>query len=155
MWWAPVLVVALADQSAAPQRPNFTGVWRVNFHKSRLQIEAPESTVFTIKHDEPNFVLSRTHVFGGKSDTWGIRLTTDGTEVIQSKDGRTLHCRMHWQGRILVFEVRIVGLGEEATNVVRYEMADDAGSLTGYERYRGPARSYDNTWVLERQPGKR
>jgi hypothetical protein len=41
--------------------------------------------VFTIEHEEPDFVLTRTHIFGEESDTWGIHLTTDGKEVVQEE----------------------------------------------------------------------
>jgi hypothetical protein len=49
--------------------------------------------------------------------------------------------------------VRIVGNDEEATNIVRYEMADERRSFTPVERYRSPSTSCDNTW-LERQAGE-
>lgn len=86
-----------------PQRPNFSGVWRYNPEKSTLQIPPPTSTTLCIDHREPDFHLSRTHVFGGKSDTWSIHLTTDGKEVVLKEEDRTLHSRSYWEGNKLVF----------------------------------------------------
>lgn len=133
-------------------KPNYTGTWRANFAKSKLEIQAPESTVFVIEHHEPHFRLSRTHTFQGKSDTWGIALTTDGKEVVREEENRRLHCRLEWEGNSLVFTVRIqMRDGEEVTDHVKYVMAADGKSFTAYESYRGQTSKADNVWVLEKQ----
>ena len=72
------------------ERPNFTGTWALALTRSALQIAAPRATTFRIVHQEPQFDLSRTHVYGETSDTWSSALTTDGTEHCQKNGGRTL-----------------------------------------------------------------
>jgi len=146
---APVLLVSVV--SSAPPKPNFTGTWKVNLQKSKLQIPPPESTLFVVEHEEPNFRLTRTHVFQGKSDTFTIQLATDGKEVVHKDDKRTIYSRAYWEGSVLAFDSRILVDGGEATNVVRYQMAKDGQSFTARERLRSPQRNYDNVWVMERQ----
>lgn len=148
--FAVTAVQLLSVVSAAP-KPNFTGTWKVNLQKSKLQIPPPESTVFLVEHDEPRLKITRTHVFSGKSDTFTILLTTDGHETVLKDAQRTIYSRAYWEGNVLVFDSRIVTEAGEATNVVRYRMAKDGQSFTARERLRSPKLNYDNVWVMERQ----
>jgi hypothetical protein len=151
-WLFSLALVLFASATfSAPPKPNFTGTWKVNFRESVLQIPAPESTVFVIEHHEPHFHLTRTHTAQGKSDTFSIDLTTNGKEVVRRDGKRTIYARAHWEGSVLVFDSRIVVEGKEATNVVRYRMAEDGRSFTAKERFRGPQLNYDNVWVLKKQ----
>jgi hypothetical protein len=151
--FVPLLAVLLVPLLAAPEgpsRPDFTGTWRANLAKSRLEIPAPESTTFRLEHREGELRLSRTHVSQGNSDTWGIELTIGGPEVESVSGDRKLRCRMAWDGDVLVFDVRIGSGDDEARNVVRYQMANDGRSFTADERYTSGAHSHHNVWVLDR-----
>jgi hypothetical protein len=142
----PALV---AGQEA--QKPNFSGIWQFNPQKSKLQIPQPTSSTFRIDHREPQFILSRTHVYDGESDTWGIGLTTDGKEVVRQEKGQTIYCRLYWEGSELVFNSRIVMSGDEAANIVRYQLSPDGQTFTAIERFRAPRLQYDNVWVFDKQ----
>ncbi|MEK7407977.1 MAG: hypothetical protein AAB225_23145 [Acidobacteriota bacterium] len=48
-------------------KPNFTGTWRLNLERSRLEIPAPSSSTVRIEHREPSFALSARHVYGERS----------------------------------------------------------------------------------------
>jgi outer membrane protein assembly factor BamB len=133
------------------QKPNFSGAWRFNPEKSKLQIPAPTSSTFRVDHREPEFHLSRTHVYEGKADTWSIDLTTDGKEVVQQEGDRTIHSRLYWEGNELVFDSKIVLKDREATNIVRYQLSEDGKTFTAIERFRGPILKYDNIWVFDKQ----
>jgi len=133
------------------QRPNFSGVWKFNPAKSKLQIPSPTASVFRIDHKEPDFDLSRTHTYGEKSDTWGIHLTTDGKEVIKEEEGRKILVRLFWEGNDLVFDSRNVLQDREATNLVRYTLSEDGRVFTATERFRGPMVRYDNIWVFDKE----
>lgn len=132
----------------AADKPDFSGDWKFVPEKSRLQIPPPDSTVFHIQHREPEFVLSRTHVYNGESDTWGITLTTDGREVVSHEKGQTIHSRLVWEGEELVFSSTIVMKDRQATNVVRYRLSPDGKTFTAVESFRGPLLKYDNEWVF-------
>ncbi len=130
--------------------PDFTGTWKFSPGRSSLQIPLPESTLFAIEHRGLHFRLSRTHVFGGKPDSFAIDLTTDGRQVEFEHGGVKAHARAYWDGRTLVFDSHVSRAGEEGTNVVRYDLSDDGGTLTARERFRGTTMHYDNIWVMER-----
>jgi hypothetical protein len=154
--FATLALTALAAGPRVPPsqtaKPDYSGSWKANFAKSKLQIPAPESTLFVIEHREPRFKLSRTHTAGEYRDTWSIELTTDGKEVTREEANRTVRCRLTWEGNSLVFAARIrMRDGEEITDRVKCVMAADGKSFTVYESYRGRTAKADNLWVLERQ----
>ncbi len=93
--------------------PNFTGTWKFNSGKSVLQIPSPESSIFVIEHSEPHFRLERTHIFGGKSDTFSVALTTDGELIVINHGGLEIHSKMYWEGDSLVFDSRFVMRGNK------------------------------------------
>ena len=140
---------ALASQEA--RKPDFSGTWVFNTAKSTMQIPAPDSGVFSIDHKEPVFKLSRTLVKGGKSDAWGIDLTTDGREVVQKGETETTSGRLTWEGNELVFDSTIALKDRKASNIVRYSLSADGSVLTAVEKFRGPVVKYDNIWVFDRK----
>ena len=145
-----ILLVFTLPDGPTSSRPNFSGTWRANFAKSKLQIKRPDSTVFTIEHCEPRFKLSRTHTFEGKSDTWGIELTTDGKEVVLHEAQRTIRARLTWQGDALVFDVKLELPGGPGSDVVRYCLSRDGKTFSATERYRDAQFSYENVWIFDR-----
>ena len=132
-------------------KPNFTGTWKFNQSKSALQIPAPESTTFVIAHSEPHFHLQRTHVFDGNSDTFSIDLTTDGKVVVIHHGGFEMHARADWEGEALVFYSTLERGGEQATNIVRYSLADDGQTFIAEERFQSQAHQHENKWVFDKQ----
>jgi hypothetical protein len=152
-WTVPILFLASVALTGIedPQKPNFSGTWKFNPEKSKLQIPVPTSSTFRLDHREPEFHLSRTHVYDGKSDTWGVDLTTDGKEVIQESADQTIHIRLYWEGNDLIFDSKIVMKDREATNVVRYHLSEDGKIFTATERFRGPRLKYDNIWVFDKE----
>ncbi len=145
--WLAVFTLAMTQ---APTKPDFSGTWRANFAKSKLQIQQPESTVFVLDHREPRFILSRTHTFAGKSDTWGIELITDGKETVRKESGRALHVRLTWEGDSLVFDVELDLPEGKGHDRVKYSISPDGKTFTAQESYRDPKTSYDNLWVFDR-----
>lgn len=135
-----------------PQKSiDFTGVWKFNPEKSRLQIPPPSASTFIVEHKEPNFHLTRTHIYDGKPDTWSIDLTTDGKEVIQRDGDQTLQVRLYWEGNQLIFDSKIILKDREATNIVRYQLSEDGKTFTAMESFRGPRLKYDNVWIFDKE----
>ena len=138
----------LAQQS---QKPDFSGIWKFNPEKSKLQIPVPSSSTFTIDHKEPKFHLSRTNVYDGKPDTWKIDLTTDGKEVVEQEGDQTVRIRLYWQGNDLIFDSIIALKDRQATNIVRYNLSPDGKVFTATESFRGPKLKYAKIWVFDKE----
>lgn len=115
-----------------------------------LQITAPDSTEFVIKHREPALQISRTHIVGEKRDTFSIDLTTDGQEVSVDRGDLQICCRAYWDGDTLAFDSKLIRAGEEATNVVRYALTNSGQTFRAEERFRSSSLNYDNLWILDR-----
>ncbi len=147
------IVTALAGASIAAQtasKPDFSGVWKLNLQKSKLQIPAPDSGVFRIEHKESIFHLSRTFVKSGQEDTWTVDFTTDGKEVVQEEKTETFRGRLSWKGSDLFLDSTISIKDRTATNVVRYHLSDDGRVLTAAEKFKGPRLKYENVWVFDK-----
>ena len=134
------------------KKPDFSGTWKFNADKSVLQIPAPDVTVFVIDHREPVFRISRTHVFGGKTDTFNLELTTDGKEVVGEHKILHFRARAYWEGETLVFESNIEQSGETGVNLVGYTLSESGNTLVAEEHLRSTRLNYDNRWVLDKQP---
>src|SRR6266496_4647262 len=114
----PALSLVALKAAQKTTKPNFTGTWILNLKKSTLQIPQPTSTTFRIRHDEPDFHLSRTHVHGDQSNTWSMDLTTDGKEHYQKDGDIEVRARLSWQGTSLLFDVKFNRKGDEGVETV-------------------------------------
>jgi len=130
-------------------KPNFTGTWIFNHAKSKLEIAAPDETIFVIDHRDPVFRISRTHVARERRDTFTLDLTTDGQTVLADRGSLRLRSSAHWEGNTLVFDTSFTRSGEDATNVVRYDLVDNGRSLIAEESFRSRSMNYNNVWVLD------
>ena len=133
------------------ETPDFSGTWTMNAGKSRLEIAAPDRSVFVVEHAEPRFKLTRTHWSKGEPDAFSITLTTDGREVVTRQGDRVISSRCRWEGRRLAFDSKFEVKGGKATNVVRYSLSADGKELEAEEHFRAPGFRYDNLWVFDRR----
>ena len=147
LWIVSCLCACLHAQTKA----NFSGRWTLNPEKSKLQIPKPTSTRFAIEHREPAFRLTRTHVYGEKSDTLTLELKADGMERAHDAGGSSALIRLYWEGSSLVAEMKVARDGEQALNLVRYSLADEGRTFVGVERFRSAKVNYDNLWVFDRE----
>jgi hypothetical protein len=132
------------------RRPCFTGHWALNLLRSELQIPPPESSLFVIEHDEPVFRLTRTHVYGGKSNTISFELTTDGKEYEQDFGELHARSRLSWHDNRLILEMKVRINDDEGTNIDWYSMEDNGRSFIAVEQWRSVKHRHDNRWVFDR-----
>lgn len=145
-------IFAHGQQPAA--KPNLSGTWVFDAQKSSLQDPPPSSMTFKIEQNDPHIHLSRTQVYGGKSDTWTLDTITDGQkEVVQHSPMYTSHIKTYWDGDSLVLDEKITaGDGSKATNVVKYSLASDGKTLQADENEVTPLGKSANKWVYDKQP---
>ena len=146
------LAVALAarSQETPAPRPDFSGTWKLDLERSSLQIEAPDASTFVIDHRDPHWRLERTHVFGGRSDTLSMELTTDGEPMTFSRGGWEVRRRLHWEDAVLVLESTMSRDGRETRVVVRYRVEDGGRTFIAEEHLESGQETHDNLWVFER-----
>lgn len=135
----------LAEQA----HPNFTGIWKLDTHRSTLNTQPPESITLYIHQNDPDFHLRSTEVRHGKSLAWSVHGRTDGkTLATKNREGvRVTH--MYWQGSELVLEVKHDDRRGEKDAVYRYSLSDDGRTLVAREI----RNDQDNRWVFTKKNG--
>lgn len=148
-----LLLMSILGYGQQSAKPNLSGTWIFNAQKSTLQDPPPSSMTFKIEQNGPHLHLSRTQVYGGKSNTWTLDAVTDGQkEVVQHSELYTSHIKMYWDGDTLVLDEKIVaGDGSKATNMVKYNLASDGKTLLAVEDEETPVGKATNKWVYDKQ----
>jgi len=147
------LLLTTALAAGDGPKPDFSGTWRFNPEKSRLEMTVPTQSIliFVIEHQDSRFKLTRTHTQGERSDTFSFEVTTDGKEHHRKEGEFESWMRMTWMGEELVLESRLARRGEQGTNVAHYRLADGGKTLIAAEWYHMPSSQHHNLWVLERE----
>jgi hypothetical protein len=135
--------------NARDRYSNFTGSWVLNAARSRLEVPSPDSTIFVIRHQEPNVRMFRTHARAGKLDTVTVMLRTDSSEVHWELRGARVTSRSWWEGTELVFWSALVRGDQQASQVVRYSLSVDGRTFTAIETVDAGAASHVNRWVFD------
>ncbi len=106
-------LLALGAFAQAPDKPDFSGKWRLDLNLSRYDgVAAPHNMVMEISHHEPTLriVTIATTDTGEKRET--MELTTDGKPVAMDIEGRQCSATAAWdwfKATRLVVEVRCPG----------------------------------------------
>ena len=161
--FAPLLIVlsltcalAVAQQPAPEAKPDLTGTWVFNAHKSKLKIPAPESLTLQIDQKQGRVQFTRTQTYGGQKMDWNLDSPIDGKqEVVQTNPAYTANIRVYWQGDSLVLDQKITATdGTVATDVVTYTLEAGGRSLLAMEREEtvGSTGGATNRWIYDRQP---
>ncbi len=139
----------------AAKKPNFSGTWVLNMHKSRLGMPAvPVASTWVIQHSGTKFHLERTDIYSsGLHDKRSIDLVTDGKQETVQQDGPYREVsRMYWAGKALVWDARITTTdGSVGTTVIRCNLSPDGNTLTAIEQDENPGGKWANHWVFERR----
>lgn len=152
----PLAVALLALWSASAQgqeapRPDFSGNWRLDKEKSRLQAPAPDNAVFYIDHTYNRLWMTRAHVTDGEADIRQFRASTDGDETVENWQDGKVFFRGRWEGDRLVLETRNRRRGQKSLAVAKLSMSQDCNTITAEENITGSGKARGNTWVLNRE----
>ena len=147
--------VAQTRAPAAGVVPQFTGTWKLDLGKSKVQaVRVPVASTAWIQYDGKDWLYKRTHVYkDGKSETWSMKLAVGSNLTHMEVDGPlTFYSKIHKDGMglVLVEDIR-ANDGEKATNTVRYALADGGKTLVETEHEVTPKGNELNRWVFERQ----
>jgi len=76
------LLLTSALAAGEGPKPDFSGTWRFNPEKSKLETFVPKQSklIFVIEHQDPKFKMIRTLILGERTDTLSWEATTDGKE---------------------------------------------------------------------------
>lgn len=114
------IVILLASNCTQPGHPDFSGAWELDAAQSNFgPVTGPSQSTQVIEHQEPLLrVTSDSEGFMGDNHV-EFEFATDGSEKIQTIDGRPRKTQSYWQGVVLVTEWEIDNPGQP-----RFEMLD-------------------------------
>ena len=138
---------------AQPPSP-FTGAWKLNPAKSKLQTPNPPNTsTVTITFNGTHWHYQRTHEYSArKPETFSIDLDLNAPKPHIEKDGPfTYSSRLTREGSTLVLHEDITASnGQEATSTIRYTLSNNTQTLTELEEKHTPSHNETNRWVFDR-----
>lgn len=111
-------------------RPDFTGVWEMNFKRSILRGPAPKRILMKIEHREPRLIQ---HILYAKADgmeqqmTFAYETDADTTNSVGEATART---RARWEGMDLVIESMMKTPDREVYLKDHWMLSDDGQLLT-------------------------
>jgi hypothetical protein len=147
----------------ASKKPNFSGTWVLNMHKSKLGMPAvPVGAIWVIEHEGTKFRLERTEIYrSGLHDKQTLDLVTDGKQELVQQDGPYHEVsRMYWSGNALVLDTKITtsdGAKEtaEGRTMIRYSLSADGKTMTATESNQVPDAKWGSRWVFYRQASQK
>jgi hypothetical protein len=148
-----LLVIGLGTVPAtAAERPDLTGVWRMNRDKSEFGfLLGPASRTDRIEHREPSLKLTRTQSQGDAEVSADWACTTDGRECLNTARGNPLRSTVRWDGDALLVESRGRFQDQDVRIQERWTLSSDGKTLTVQRHLASERGETDQTIVLERQ----
>jgi hypothetical protein len=129
------LITLCLSIAGAQNKPDLSGVWKMNRSKSQFSNGGPETVTIKIDHKDPSYAESLTIGEGGEERTFETKYTTDGKEGSQEVMGRTAQTSAKWEGETLLInwktedrffsrKVTLSADGKTMTVVVRQSGSD-------------------------------
>lgn len=150
----PVLIVGLVSfllASAAENKPNFSGLWKLNAAKSDFgKSPAPESMTTRIEHHNPEF-----KVHSETTGPWGTYATDyawvlDGRENVNTIRGKEVHATVVWNGKTLASNATTFVQGEKLTILDLWSLSEDGHTLMISRTIHGPKGTSEQKYVYEK-----
>lgn len=141
-------VVALAAVSiSAAATPNFSGHWKLNPEKSKL--DDPYQEERTIDHKDPELTVNMKATVDGEVDETTAKYRTDGKETRNMVDGDPLFSTAHWDGDALVFDSQIISDTDTYEYHDRWTLSADGKHLTVARRQKVGTDVRDLVFVFD------
>jgi hypothetical protein len=146
---------AVAYGQAAPAtKPNYSGTWVFDEHKSKLVVPAPSSMTLEIKQSDPQISFARTQTYNDQSFNWKLDATADDPKPVEENGpGYVTSSRVFWQQNTLVLEQKMTATdGTKVSDIVTYTLLPD-GSLQALESQTavGGKGVNNNKWVYDKK----
>ncbi len=113
-----------------PERPNFSGIWRLDTEASKFHGPAPAALLMKIEHTDPDLVQHILAADATGTERRSMFACRAGEETISTIGETTLRCRTHWHEAELVIDTLMSRQG----NLLRFEdhwsLSADGARLT-------------------------
>jgi hypothetical protein len=137
-------------------RPDFSGSWQLDAAQSDFGPEpGPSQSTQIIEHNEPVLrVTADSEGFMGQNHV-ELEFVTDGSEKIQTVDGKPRKTRTHWDEGVLVTEWGIDNPGPPRFEMVeRRSLSADGQTMTVKRQVRSNWADWEEKAVFVRRPSE-
>lgn len=130
------------------QVPDFTGTWKLNFEKSKLDttdnLKGLTSQLFVIKQEADKFSLKIYHLYGDKKRKIGFRMQADG---------KTRTVKLIFKGKLEQKEnsLQATMWRKNYLNAVNYKFGANQNELVADEVFTGRPKDHHSIWVFDRE----
>jgi hypothetical protein len=144
-------LVAVSLAAAAGNRPNFSGVWRLDTSKSEFgKAPPPRALTSHIEHHDPELKV-HTEITGPQGAystdyTW----VTDGRENVNTVRGNEIRATVVWNGQTLISNAKTTVNGAALTIVDVWSLSGDGHTLTVSRTVQGPQGTAEQKYVYEK-----
>ena len=128
------------------QVPNFSGTWKLNFEKSKLEDNSDGLTgqLFVIKQEGNKFSLKIYHIYGDKTKKIGFKMQADG---------KTRRVKLIFKGKLDQKEngLQATLWRKNYLNIVNYKFGINQNELIADEVYTGRPKNHHSIWVFDKE----
>jgi hypothetical protein len=147
---ALILTTVLASASAAAEKPNFSGDWKMNVTQSNFgALPGPSNIVRKITHAEPSLVIVEQQEGGLGDQTTTRQYTTDGKEMSFESSGAVVKGNAVWEGDALILTSTVDAMSVKFTD--KMTLSGDGRLLISSVHIASPQGDLDIMIVFDRQ----
>ncbi|MGB9610235.1 MAG: hypothetical protein ACPL7M_04625 [Bryobacteraceae bacterium] len=138
---------------AAAEKPNFSGVWKLNNAKSDFgpMPAGPEKFERTIDHKDPSLKMTTVQAFQGQERTNDVEYTIDGKEKTIETPMGPVKVTPVWKGDNLEITVSREIQGNQIKSVETWSLSEDGKTLTVKTDISTPQGDFALKFVMDKQ----
>ena len=150
---AVLLTVACLSLSVpASARPDYSGVWKLDYSKSYLGPMADQKTmVLDVTHDDPRLIVTSRYRLAGREESEEMRLLTQGEEMVFVLNGKETRGHALWFGDHLFLTTTQPIAGIEAKIEELWTLSADGRTLRIHAVVTTPKGREELLGVFEKQ----
>ena len=147
-------IVAPAQETAPPDKPNFSGRWRMEKDKSNFAgFHMPDLVVQVVDQRGVTLNVHTVETIGKQTTTNDVSYFTDGTVSNNVINGRQAASKAFWDGKVLNVRTSVKDSDGQQVLVMedRWDLSDDGKTLTRTSHNITPKGSVDMTLTCAKE----
>lgn len=130
-----LVLLALATLTFAADRPDFSGVWKMDAAQSEFGgAPPPDAFTRTIEQNSSALTMTDEQTSSGGNDKVVRKYPADGTEITYQWMGNEVKSAAHWEGDTLVIVGKVNANGTDLVVTSHLTLSGDGQTLTENDR---------------------
>lgn len=153
-WMLPAAAAAVFSLClAGAEKPNFSGVWKLNNAKSDFgpMPGGPDKFERTIDHKDPNLKMTTVQAFQGQERKNDVEYVIDGKEKTVETPMGAMQVTPVWKGDTLEITVKREIQGNQIKSVETWSLSEEGKVLTVKTDISTPQGEFALKFVMDKQ----